>query len=150
VCGIFEKFLYLYLFHLPSDLYRYGSSHRIHKSTRKCAEHLSHFVQSCPKYHSVCSTAGPKKVQVSSCRQNGPRPPHPHKTLPKPWFICQHIATAQFSQQVLWFETELTLFIAYTGVNCGLKYQHWPLKRTLIFDHKFFQWSIVPIKFRQN
>jgi hypothetical protein len=39
-CNLFV-YLFIYLFHLPSDPYRYGSSHRIHKSTRKCAEHLS-------------------------------------------------------------------------------------------------------------
>jgi hypothetical protein len=41
VCIIPQSHLFIYLFHLPSDLYRYGSSHRIQKSTRECAEHLS-------------------------------------------------------------------------------------------------------------
>jgi len=39
---------------------------------------------------------GPLKVRVSLCSQNGSPPPP--KPLQKPWFICQHIATAQFSQ----------------------------------------------------
>jgi hypothetical protein len=64
--------------------------------------------------------------------------PLPPKPIQKPWFICQRIATAQFSRWETWFETQLNLFIACTGVACGLKYQHWPLKQTPSFDHKFF------------
>ena len=40
--------------------------------------------------------AGPLKVRVSLYSQNGSPPPP--KPLQKPWFICWHIATAQFSQ----------------------------------------------------
>jgi len=45
------------------------------------------------------------KVTVSLCSQNGPPPPP--KPLHKPWFICQHIVTAQLSQWVISFETQL-------------------------------------------
>jgi len=42
----------------------------------------------------------------------------------------------------------LTLFalnIACPGVHCGLKYQHRPMKRTLLFDQKGCQWRTVLI-----
>jgi len=42
-------------------------------------------------------------------------------------------------------QTLLALFTACTGVHCGLKYQHWLMKRTLIVDQKGFQWHTVPI-----
>ena len=38
--------------------------------------------------------AGPLKVRVSLCSQNGSPPPS--KTLKKPCFICRYIATVQF------------------------------------------------------
>jgi len=41
--------------------------------------------------------------------------------------------------------TLLALFIACTGVHCGLKYQHWPMKRTLFVDQKSYQWRTVLI-----
>jgi len=37
------------------------------------------------------------------------------------------------------FKTQLALFIAGPVVHCGLKYQHWPLKRKLFLDQKSFQ-----------
>jgi len=37
------------------------------------------------------------------------------------------------------------LIIACPGVPCGLKYQHWPMKRTLVDDQKGCQWRTVPI-----
>jgi len=30
------------------------------------------------------------------------------------------------------FETQLALFIARPAVHCGLKYQYWPMKRSLV------------------
>ena len=32
--------------------------------------------------------------------------------------------------------TRLALIIARSGVRCGLKYQHWPMKRKLVVDQK--------------
>jgi len=34
------------------------------------------------------------------------------------------------------FETQLTLFIAHPAVHCGLKYQKWPMNRTLVVVQK--------------
>jgi hypothetical protein len=44
-------------------------------------------------------------VSVSLCSQNGPPPPP--KPFEKPWFMCQHIVTAQFFQWVMLFEAQL-------------------------------------------
>jgi len=44
----------------------------------------------------------------------------------------------------------ITWFIAGTEVNCGLKYQHWPMKQTLVVDQKGCPWRTVLIQFRQN
>ena len=41
--------------------------------------------------------------------------------------------------------TLLALIIACTGVHCGLKYQHWPMKQNLALDQKGCQWHTVPI-----
>jgi len=41
--------------------------------------------------------------------------------------------------------TLCALIIAHSGVRCGLKYQHWPMKRTLVIDQKFCQWHTVSI-----
>jgi hypothetical protein len=42
-------------------------------------------------------------------------------------------------------QTLLAWFIACSGFHCGLKYQHWPMKRTLVVDQKGCQWCTVPI-----
>jgi len=41
--------------------------------------------------------------------------------------------------------TLLALIIAHSAVHCGFKYQHWPMKQKLFFDHKGCQWRTVPI-----
>jgi len=45
--------------------------------------------------------------------------------------------------------TKLSLIIAHSGVHCGLKYQHWPMKRKLFLDQKGYQkgcqWCTVPV-----
>jgi len=50
-------------------------------------------------------------------RQTGP--PTPPKPLQKPQFIYQHIPTVQFSQQLIWLQTQLALFIACTESTVG-------------------------------
>jgi len=42
-------------------------------------------------------------------------------------------------------ETKFALIITCPAVHCGLKYQHWPMKRTLDVDLKGCQWHTVPI-----
>jgi len=42
-------------------------------------------------------------------------------------------------------DTARLLFIACPAFHCGLKYQHWLMKRTLIVDQKGCQWHTVPI-----
>jgi len=41
--------------------------------------------------------------------------------------------------------TQLALIIADSGVHCGLKYQHWPMKQKLFLDQKGCHWRTVPI-----
>jgi len=36
------------------------------------------------------------------------------------------------------------LIIARSGVLCGLKYQHWPMKQKLFRDQNGCQWRTVP------
>jgi hypothetical protein len=36
------------------------------------------------------------------------------------------------------------LLITHSGVHCGLKYQHWPIKRKLFLDQKGCQSRTVP------
>jgi len=43
------------------------------------------------------------------------------------------------------FKTQLALFIAHPAVHCGLKYQQWPMTRTLVTAQKGRQWCTVPI-----
>ena len=86
--------------------------------------------------------AGSLKFRASLCSQNGSPPPT--KPLQKPWFICRHIATAQFCQWVMLLATQLGLFIACSGVHCGLKYQHWPMNQTLVVVQQGFQWRVYP------
>jgi len=37
------------------------------------------------------------------------------------------------------------LIITRSGVHCGLKYQHWPMKWTLVVHQKGCQWRTVPV-----
>jgi len=43
------------------------------------------------------------------------------------------------------FQTLLGVFIACSGVHCGLKYQHWPMKQAHFLDQNGCQWRTVPI-----
>jgi len=42
-------------------------------------------------------------------------------------------------------ETHFALFIAHPAFHCGLKYQHWPMNRTLVVTQKGCLWHTVPI-----
>ena len=66
-------------------------------------------------------------------------PLHKHR------YICGHLMIAHFSQLTNMVLTLLALTIACSGVHCGLKYQHWPMKQTLSVDQKGGQWHTVPI-----
>jgi hypothetical protein len=61
---------------------------------------------------------------------------------------------ASKSGGILFSPTRLTVVLALTmawsGLQCGLKYQYWPMKHTLVVDQKGCQWRTVPIQFRQN
>jgi len=46
-------------------------------------------------------------------------------------YISRHFLTVHFSQLTLH-----ALIITCSGVHCGLKYQHWPMKQTLVVDQK--------------
>jgi hypothetical protein len=91
----------------------------------------------------VCYASGSLKVRLSSRNQNVPHPP------PKPLhihqYILRHLVTPRFSQMTNTVLTLLALTIACSGLHCGLKYQHWPMKRTLVVDQKGYQRHIVPI-----
>ena len=49
---------------------------------------------------------------------------------------CRYVVTAQFSQLTNKVLTLRALIITCSGVHCGLKCQHWPMKRTLVDDQK--------------
>ena len=57
-------------------------------------------------------------------------------------YALRNCAFCQLTNTVL---TLLSLTFACPGVHCGLKYQHWPMKRTLVVDQKGCQWRTVPI-----
>jgi len=87
-------------------------------------------------------SSGPMKVKLLFRSKNVPPPPcKPHH---KHWYVCRHLVTAHYSQLTNTVFTLLALTIACSGVHCGLKYQHWPMKRTLVVDQKD-QWCSVPI-----
>jgi len=56
--------------------------------------------------------------------------------------ITVNVNFSQLTNMVL---TLLALTIACFGVHCGLKYQHWPMKQTVVVDQKGCQWHTVPI-----
>jgi len=43
------------------------------------------------------------------------------------------------------FETQLALFIAHPAVHCELKYQYWPMNRTVVVAQNGCKWHTVPI-----
>jgi len=91
----------------------------------------------------ACDALGPLKVRHAFRCQNVPLP------LPKPLHKhrhkCRQLVTVHFSQLTNTVVTQLAASIACTGVHCGLKYQHWPMKRSLVVDQKGCQWHTVPI-----
>ena len=46
--------------------------------------------------------------------------------------------------------TPRALIIVRSGVLCGLKYQHWPMKQKLFHDQNGCQWRTVPHVYRRN
>jgi len=91
----------------------------------------------------ACDALGPLKVRLAFRCQNVPPPPP--KPLHKHQYKHRQLVTAHFSQLTNTVVTRLAASIACTGVHCGLKYQHWPTKRSLVVDQKGFQWRTVPI-----
>jgi hypothetical protein len=91
----------------------------------------------------VCYASAPLKVRLSFRSQNvlppPPKPLHIH------WHIRRHLVTVHFSQMTNMVLTLLALTIACSGLHCGLKYQHWPVRWTLVVDQNGFQWHTVPI-----
>jgi len=85
---------------------------------------------------------GPLKVRLSFGSQNvhppPPKPLHIHR------YINRHLVTAHFSQLTNTVLKLLALTIACSGLHCGLKYQHWRMKQTLVDDQKGCQWHTVP------
>jgi len=78
----------------------------------------------------ACCAAGPLKFRLSFWSQNVPPPPP--KPLHKHRYIRRHFITVHFSQLTNMVLTLLGAIIACSGVHCGLKYQHWPMKQILI------------------
>ena len=64
--------------------------------------------------------------------------------LHKHQYIRRHLVTAHFSQLSNTVVTLHALIGARSGVHCGLKYQHWPMKQKLFLDQKVWQWDTVP------
>jgi len=80
----------------------------------------------------ACYAAEPLKVRLSIRSQNVPS--LPPKPLHKHQSIRRHLVTAHFSQLTNTSVTLRALIIVHSGVHCGLKYQHWPMKRKLFLE----------------
>ena len=91
----------------------------------------------------TCYASGPLKVRLSFRSQNVP--PSLPKPLHKHRYTRRHFIIAHFSQLTNMVLILLGLTIACSGVHGGLKYQHWPMKRTLVVDQKGCQWCTAPI-----
>jgi len=91
----------------------------------------------------ACYDAGPLKVMLSF--RSHSVPPPPPKPLHKHRYTRRHLEIAHVSQLTNTVLTLLALTIACYGVQCGLKYQHWPMKRTLVVAQKGCQGHNVPI-----
>ena len=91
----------------------------------------------------ACYDAGPLKVRPSFRSQSvPPPPPKPHH---KHRYTHRHLGNVHFSKLTNTVLTLPALTITCYGVQCGLKYQHWPMKWTLVVDQKGCQWHTVPI-----
>jgi len=89
----------------------------------------------------ACYASGPLMVRLSFRSQNVPPPPP--KCLHKHRYIRRHLVTAHFSQLTNMVLTLRALIIACSGVHCGLKFQHCPMKWKLFLDQKGCQWHTV-------
>jgi len=91
----------------------------------------------------ACCASGPLKVRLSFLSQNVPPPPP--KPLYKHRYKHRHLVIANFLQLTNTDLTQLVLIFAHSEVHCGLKYQHWPMKRKLFLYQKGCQWRTIPI-----
>jgi hypothetical protein len=91
----------------------------------------------------ACYASGYLKVRLSFKSQNVPPPPP--KPLHKHRYRGRHLVTAHFSHLTNMVLTLGALINTCTGVHCGLKYQHWRMKKKLFLDQKGCQWHTVPI-----
>ena len=93
-----------------------------------------------------CNASVPLKVRLSQRSQNvpppSPKPLHKHRYI---YIYLDTSLTAHFSQLTNTVLTELAMVIACSGVHCGLKYKHWPMKQKLFLEQKGCQWRTVPI-----
>ena len=89
--------------------------------------------------------SGPLKVRLSYRSQNVPPPPHKPLHKHRYIYINTSLLTAYFSQRTNTVLTRLAMAIACSGVRCGLKHKHWPMKQKLFLDQKGCQWRTVPI-----
>jgi len=90
----------------------------------------------------ACDALGPLKVRLAfRCQNVAPPPPKP---LHKHRYKRRQLVIAHSSQLTNTVVTRLAASTACTGVHCGLKYQHWPMKRSLVVDQKGCQWRTVP------
>jgi len=60
-------------------------------------------------------------------------------------YMSTHNNYAFCPSWLIQFQKQPALFITRIAVHCGLKYQHWPMNRTLTVDQKCFQWLTEPI-----
>jgi hypothetical protein len=58
--------------------------------------------------------------------------------------LCCRTGKGQVLCIFLSWLTLCALIIACSEIHCGLKYQHWPMKRTLVVDQMCCQWRTVP------
>ena len=90
----------------------------------------------------ACYVAGTLKIRHSFRSQNVP--PWPPKPLQKHWYIHRHLVTAHSSQLTNTGLTLVALIIAHSRVNCGLKYQHWPISENSFVTRKVVSGILYP------
>jgi hypothetical protein len=86
----------------------------------------------------ACYASGPLKVRSQNVAPPPPKPLHKHQ------YVCRHLVTVHFSQLTYTVLTLLVLIIPCSGVQCGLKYQHWPMKRNLFLTRKVVSGILYP------
>jgi hypothetical protein len=122
------------------------------KAFYRCYIHFvevwSNFVHSCTVYCSGLLSC--RTLEGQGCSVEPECTLCTSQTPPQTMIYMSTHSNYFLSQLTNRFQTLLALFIACTGVHCGLKYQHWHMKQTLFVNERCCQWQTIPTYFRQN